>query len=54
MGDNIKMDLLEVDVGLWTGLSWLRIGTDGGTCECGNELSGSMKCEEFLDWLKTG
>ena len=24
-----------------------------GTCECGNEPSGSMKCGEFLDWLKT-
>ena len=44
--DNIKMDLQEV--GVWTGSSWLRIGT-GGTCECGNEPSGSMKCEEFLD-----
>jgi hypothetical protein len=26
--DNIKMDL-EVDVGVRTGSSWLRIGTDG-------------------------
>jgi hypothetical protein len=26
--DNIKMDLREV--GLWTGSSWLRIGTGGG------------------------
>jgi len=25
--DSIKMDLHEVDVGLWTGSSWLRIGT---------------------------
>ena len=24
-----------------------------GACECGNELSGSIKCEEFLDWMKT-
>jgi hypothetical protein len=37
------------DVGLWTGLSWLRIETGGGTCECGNEPSGSIKCGEFLD-----
>jgi hypothetical protein len=37
------------DVEVWTGLSWLRIETDGGTCECGNEPSGSIKCEEFLD-----
>jgi hypothetical protein len=26
------------DVGVWTGSSWLRIGTGGGTGECGNEL----------------
>ena len=25
-----------------------------GTCECGNELLGSIKCGEFLDQLKTG
>ena len=24
------------------------------TCECGNEPSGSVKCGEFLDWMKTG
>jgi len=41
------------DVGVWTGSSWLRIGTGGGTCECGNEPSGSIKCREFLDWLRT-
>jgi hypothetical protein len=28
--DNIKMDLLEVGCGMWTGLSWLRIGAGGG------------------------
>jgi hypothetical protein len=28
--DNIKMHLQEVGWGLWTGLSWLRIGTGGG------------------------
>ena len=28
--DNIKMDLQEVGCGgVWTGSSWLRIGTDG-------------------------
>ena len=35
--------------GVWTGLSWLSIGTGGGTCECGNESLGSIKCGEFLD-----
>jgi len=28
--NNIKMDLQDVGVGVWTGLSWLRIGTGGG------------------------
>jgi hypothetical protein len=28
--DSIKMDLQEVGWGVWTGLSWLRIGTGGG------------------------
>jgi hypothetical protein len=28
--DNIKMDLLGVGRGAWTGLNWLRIGTRGG------------------------
>jgi len=37
------------DVGIWTGLGWPRIGTGGGRLECGNELSGSVKCGEFLD-----
>ena len=27
--DNIKMDLKKWDVGVWTGSSWLRIGTGG-------------------------
>jgi hypothetical protein len=27
--DNIKIDLLEVRLMLWTGLVWLRIGTGG-------------------------
>ena len=25
--DNIKMDLMEVGCGVWSGSSWLRIGT---------------------------
>ena len=28
--DNIKMDLQKVGCGVWTGSSWLRIGTGGG------------------------
>jgi len=33
------------DVGAWTGLIWLRIGTG----ERGDEPSGSIKSGEFLD-----
>ena len=25
-----------------------------GTCDYGNELSGSIKCGKFLDYLRTG
>jgi len=28
--DNTRMDLQEVDVGIWTGLSWSRIDIGGG------------------------
>ena len=28
--DNITMDLEEVECGVWTGSSWLRIGIGGG------------------------
>jgi len=30
-------------------LNWLRIGTVGGTCECGNEPSVYAKCGDFLE-----
>ena len=46
---NIKMDLQEVDVGVWTGSSWLGEGQVAGSCECGNEHSGSIKRGEILD-----
>ena len=29
-------------------------GQVAGTCECGNEPSGSIKCGEFLDQLRIG
>ena len=29
-------------------------GKLAGTCEYSNELSGSIKCGEFLDYLKNG
>jgi hypothetical protein len=37
------------DVEAWTGLIWLRMGQVAGTCNCGNEPSGSIKCGKFLD-----
>jgi hypothetical protein len=29
----LKWIFMKLDVGVWTGLMWLRIWTDGGTCE---------------------
>jgi hypothetical protein len=31
------------------GSGWRQVG---GVCECGNEPSGSIKCGEFLEWLR--
>ena len=36
-------------MGAWTELIWLKRGQVVGTCKCGNEASGSIKCGEFLD-----
>jgi len=44
----------KCDVGAWTGSNWLRIGTGGGHIKCGYERSGSIKCVEFHDQLRTG
>ena len=38
------------EVGVGTESIWLVIGT----CKCGNDPSGFIKCGEFLDYLKTG
>ena len=53
--DTIKVDLQEVGYGGY-GLDRCSSGYGqvAGTCECGNELSGSIKCGEFLDELRTG
>jgi hypothetical protein len=37
------------DVEVRTVSSWLRIGQVVGTCECGKEPSGSIKCGEFIE-----
>ena len=41
--DNVKMDLQEMGSG---SMDWLKLA---GTCQCGNEPSGSIKCRQFLD-----
>ena len=45
---SLKWIFRKWDVTSWIGSMWLRIGTMAGTCECGNEPSGSIKCGEFL------
>jgi hypothetical protein len=45
------MNLGERDGLVWTGLIWVRIRSSGGLFECGNELSGSIKCSEILEKL---
>jgi len=38
----------------WGVEAWTGQGQVAGTCECGNEPLGSIKCGEFLDLLRTG
>ena len=52
--NNIKMDLQEVEWGHGLNLSGSGQGQVAGTCEFGNEISGSIKRGEFLDQLRTG
>jgi hypothetical protein len=47
--DHIKVDLREVGWGYGLDRSGLGERQMTGCCECGNEPSGSIKCEEFLD-----
>jgi hypothetical protein len=48
--DNIKMELQEVGCG---GIKWFEMAQMVGTCECGKEPSGYIKCVEFPNQLKT-
>jgi hypothetical protein len=40
----LKLMLEKYNEVVWTRLIWLRIGASGGSCEHGNEISGSIKC----------
>jgi hypothetical protein len=49
--DNIKMDLQEVG---WV-MVWIEVAQDregAGSFKCSSEPSGSIKCGEFLDYLR--
>jgi hypothetical protein len=46
--DTVKMDLMEIGLGEWIGFMWRRVGTVAGSCEHGNEPSGSRKYGKFL------
>jgi hypothetical protein len=50
--DNIKIIFRK---GMWEhGLARAGSGQLAGTCECGNEHSGSIKCGDFFDYLRNG
>ena len=51
--DNIKMDLQEGGCGGKDSIDLSQNRQVAGTCEYGNEPSGSKICGEFLDLLKT-
>jgi len=44
--DNVTTDHQEVGCG---GKDWIELAQVAGTCECGNEPSGSIKRGEFLE-----
>jgi hypothetical protein len=46
------MDDRKCDVRVWTGLNWLKIGSNGGSYEHGNEPLFSIKGGEFIDQLR--
>jgi hypothetical protein len=48
------MDLEKVGFGGTDCIELAQNRQMAGTRECGNEPSGSIKCEEFLDQMTTG
>jgi hypothetical protein len=49
--DNIKINLREIGWDGRVGSIWLRMEPVEGSCERGNEPSGSINRWEFLEWL---
>jgi hypothetical protein len=49
----LKCNFKKWDVETMTGMFWLRLGTAGGCFEFRNEPSGSIKCEKFVNLLRT-
>jgi hypothetical protein len=37
----------------WEGMDWISLAQVAGACECGNKPSGSLKCRECVDWMRT-
>ena len=50
----LRWIFMKWDVGVLIGTSWIRKWAGAGTCEYGNEPSGSIKFGQFLDYLRTG
>jgi hypothetical protein len=46
--NNIKMDLREI---VLDSIDWANLAQVAGSCECGNEPSGSIKYWEILEQL---
>ena len=51
--NNIKMDLREVGWGHRLDRSGSGSRRVAGSCKCGDKPSGSIKCGEFVEWLRT-
>jgi hypothetical protein len=50
--DNIRTDLRAIG---WGGMGWIDLAQNReGSCEHGNEPSGSIRCWEFLSGCATG
>jgi hypothetical protein len=47
--DNVRWILEEWDGVACTGFIWLKIGTSSGSCEHGNETSGSITCWDISE-----